>query len=47
MEDLEINKNTMEEIKEEEETEKLSNEKAIEVQMDYLKSPLKNIYFNS
>ena len=45
MEDLEINKNTMEEIKEEEETEKLSNEKAIEVQMDYLKSPLKNILY--
>lgn len=45
MKDLETNKNTMEEIKEEEETEKLSDEKALEVQMNYLKSPLKNILY--
>jgi hypothetical protein len=39
-------KNTMEEIKEVEEAEKLSNEDAIDIQMNYLKSPLKNILYS-
>ena len=46
MKDIENDKNTMEEIKEEEETEKLSNEKALDIQMNYLKSPLKNILYS-
>ena len=46
MKDKENDKNTMEEIKEEEETEKLSNEKALDIQMNYLKSPLKNILYS-
>ena len=39
-------KNTMEEIKEVEEAEKLSNEDALDIQMNYLKSPLKNILYS-
>ena len=46
MKDKENDKNTMEEIKEEEETEKLSNEKALDIQMNYLQSPLKNILYS-
>ena len=46
MKDKENDKNTMEEIKEEEETEKLSNEKALDIQINYLQSPLKNILYS-
>ena len=49
MKEKENNRNAMEEIKEveeEKEKEKLSNEAALDIQMNYLKSPLKNILYS-